>query len=739
MRARRGFRTDVDGLRAVAILAVVLYHAHVPGFDGGFVGVDIFFVVSGFLITGLLWRELEEHGRISLSNFYARRVRRLLPASMLVLVVTVVASSRWLPPLEARSVAKDAMASALYIPNYRFALQSTNYLAGTTVPSPLQHYWSLGVEEQFYLLWPALVVLASMAWRRAPGERRPSGRQAWLGLHSPPRGRVTQSRVAAMAIFLAVGIGSFVLSAWLTRVSQPWAFFSLPTRAWELIGGGLVALAMPWLRRLSKGTSVFVGWAGMAVMVWAVAQFSGSTVFPGMAALVPVGGTIAVLVAGSTEAAAAGPTVLLRRIGFQLIGKISYSWYLWHWPVLVLAPFVIGHPLARWEGLLLVLLSGLLALATLAAVELPVRLSPWLVERGRVSLALGGALSGAAVVATLLVVGSLPALQGHGIAPAAVVPAGALGRPVALGRELSSGGGRTEVPDADPRAAALVSANAPIVSAVAQSVGIEDVPANLAPPLGRAGADKAAPFVDGCADTWTDTTVRTCAFGLTQSTRRVVLFGDSHAMMWFPALNALATARGFRLEALGKTTCPPFQLAIWSPELGRRYTECDTWRSNVLARIRVERPALVVLGVARHYDTALFHFQVYGQEWLTALATTVAEIRQTGAEVIVMGPVPKPGNVPDCLSAHLTNAAACTVSPQAAINSPGLDAERDAVAGARGTYVDTRPWFCSTTTCAVIVDNLLVFRDDNHVTTRYAAFVAPAVGAEMDLATKGAL
>ena len=202
---RRGFRKDIEGLRAVAILAVVLYHAHVGAVPGGYVGVDVFFVISGYLITGHLWREVRERRALSFSGFYGRRIRRLLPASFLVLAVTAIASAVILPPLTARSVLKDGLACALYVGNYRFAFVSTNYLTASAPPSPFQQYWSLGVEEQFYLIWPAVLLCASMAWRRRP------------------------SRTAAVAVLGVIAVSSSAFSVWLTNANQPWAFFSLPT------------------------------------------------------------------------------------------------------------------------------------------------------------------------------------------------------------------------------------------------------------------------------------------------------------------------------------------------------------------------------------------------------------------------------------------------------------------------------------------------------------------------------
>src|SRR5215207_8385412 len=297
------FRADVEGLRAAAVVAVVAYHAGLGGVGGGFVGVDVFYVLSGFLITGLLWEELDGTGRLRLGAFYARRARRLLPAAALVLVVTLVASAVWLSPLQVPVVARDAAAAALYVANYRFAAQRTDYLADAS-PSPLQHYWSLGVEEQFYLLWPLLLLVVFLAARR---------------------GRRSATRAAGAA------------------VSQPWAFFSLPTRAWELAAGGLVALAASRLARLPGLAAATLGWLGLEAILWSITRFGPSTPFPGAAALFPVAGTAAVLAAGCA-APRLGPDLVLRRWPLQLGGRLSYAWYLWHWPLLVLAPAVVGHP-----------------------------------------------------------------------------------------------------------------------------------------------------------------------------------------------------------------------------------------------------------------------------------------------------------------------------------------------------------------------------------------------------------
>ncbi len=281
-RSRRQFRPDIEGLRAVAVLGVVLFHTHVTALSGGYVGVDVFFVISGYLITGLLWGEVERRRTINLAAFYGRRARRLLPAAILVIIVTAIASRHWLPPLEVPSVAKDGVASALYVANYRFALPQTNYLNPVAATlSPFQQYWSLGVEEQFYLLWPLVLLGASLAWRRY---RHRYQRHRWGPTDGP-------SRVTAIVGLSTVTVASFILSLWLTHVDQPWAFFSLPARAWELGAGGVLALIAPTWRQLPRAAAELVGWIGLAVIVGAYFLINAHTPFPGTAALAPVAGT----------------------------------------------------------------------------------------------------------------------------------------------------------------------------------------------------------------------------------------------------------------------------------------------------------------------------------------------------------------------------------------------------------------------------------------------------------------
>jgi hypothetical protein len=348
-----------------------------------------------------------------------------------------------------------------------------------------------------------------------------------------------------------------------------------------------------------------------------------------------------------------------------------------------------------------------------------VRFSPRLRSRPRRSLAVGTGLT-AVAVAVALAVSALPVPSGRGVAAA----------PARISAILPSMKGR-RVTATDAAAARPAALAAPVARAVAHAVNVRTVPANLDPPLSHAHADQARPFWDGCHLSWLGTRNGPCVYGSASSHTTVVLYGDSHAAQWFPALERAAQTHRWRLISLTKTTCPPVQLSLWSPVLGRPFRECDRWRAGVLARIRAERPAVVVLGAARHYSD-LYHFQVYGPAWLSGLAAMVSRVRATGAQVIVLGPTPKPTvDVPDCLSQHLGDAVACTTPLAAAVDARGVRAERDAVQRAGGIYLDVRPWICTRSTCAVIVGNLLVYRDDNHLSTPYTTWLSPLLASQL--------
>ena len=693
---RPGFRPDIEGLRAVAVLAVVLFHAGVPGLSGGFVGVDVFFVISGFLITGLLWREIEGTGRIRLARFYGARARRLLPAGMTVLVATAAGTAWLMPPLAARTFLGDGVASALYAGNYRLAVRGTDYLAADTAPSTFQHYWSLGVEEQFYLVWPALlIVTAALLHRRRSAGERP-----------------VAPYLAVLALICGI---SFAVSLRWTTTLPPWAFFALPARAWELAAGGLVALTAPWWRRIGTPAAVTAGIAGLVAVGVACVRLGGATPYPGTAALLPVLGTAVVLAAGCA-APRSGVGAVLALPPLRFVGRVSYSWYLWHWPVLQLAPHLLGHALDLPARLAAAGLSGVLAVLTLYLVENPVRFAGPLRRSGARSLAVGAAATAAGVCATLVAVALVPPPVGHG-------------RAVAAPRLAAGTAASSAAPSESPEDAEIEALTAQVQAVVAASAHQGAVPSDLRPPLAHVGEDRPDAFGDGCFLGYLAVSQPGCAEGDTASRTTVLAVGDSHAAMWEPALASIATAQRWRLEVAAKTLCPLLDLPIRSPYLGRAYTECDQWRTAMLARIRAERPALVLLDMVRRY-TPDYGFTVYGSQWLAALARTVAELRATGAAVLVLGPVPDPhGYVPGCLSEHLDAVAACDPDRGTAMNAVGIANEQRSVEGSGGRYADLTALFCTTTACPVVIGGMLVFRDDNHLTVEYVNWLTPVLSA----------
>ena len=638
------FRPDVEGLRAVAIAAVVLYHAELTTFAGGFVGVDVFFVVSGFLITSLLLRDREEHGRIRLAPFWARRIRRLLPASVLVLVATSVLARFVMSALSYVRGLADVPWAGLYISNVLFAQEALDYL-GPGQPSFVLHYWSLAVEEQFYVVWPVLLLLAGRGGRRA-----------------------------IVATVAAVAVASFAANVVLTDVRQPWAFFLLPARAWELALGALVAMAGPLLARLARGVREAMAWIGLGAIAYAVFAFDHTTLFPGVAATVPVAGTALVIASGAATQHVTTAARLLSLRPAVLLGRWSYSLYLWHWPLLVMAAGDGTSIAPRPVRLGAVAASIGLAALTHRYVEVPLRSSPWLSLAPRRCAALAVALTAVAVLA-----GTLPG-----------APVMHSGRP--------SEGDRTDW-----------------------------VASDLRPSLRGASRDLPALYDLGCHDEKVATLPTACAFGDRDSDRTVVLFGDSHAAQWFPALEAAAIDEGWRLVTFTKSACPSVDIAVVNADLGRTYTECATWRAAVHEEIQQEQPELVVLSNSRGYRRE--GGGDLQDAWGAGLRDTIERL---AVDAVVLGDTPRPGyDVPVCLSAHVDDVRPCEFSV-----AEGVDDEHEtveaSVADATGArFVRTAGWICHDARCPVIDGDVLLWRDRHHITATFAATLTERVADEV--------
>ncbi|MEU7905020.1 SGNH hydrolase domain-containing protein [Actinoplanes sp. NPDC049118] len=675
---RLNFRPDIEGLRAVAILTVLSFHAGVPFFAGGYVGVDVFFVVSGFLITGLLLARVTAHGTFSLADFYARRARRILPAAGVVLAATAAACWFLLPPLGRADVAYDLIFAAVSAANWRFVADRTDYLAAHAEPSPVLHFWSLAVEEQFYLGWAPLVLLIAVLARRC-------GRAALPGI--------------AIAVCV-VTAGSFALSLRWTAASAPLAYLGSPSRAWQFGVGAAAALAAPYLARMlsgrgAAGARAVIGWAGLAAIGWATATFDGLTGYPGTAALVPTLGAAAIVLAGhraddrSPSGAEAGR--LLATSPARTVGRLSYAWYLWHWPVLVLAQARLGEldPPAR---LALVVAAGLAAALTTRLVERPLRFSLVVAARPRRGLAVGATSVAVPLVAALLLgSGAIRGLEADARRSAGPAPPGAASGPWLLAAPGPAG----------------------------QAGPVRPAPA-------RARVDY--PPIAGCEVPPQATTSPACRYGPPGARDRIVLIGDSHAGQWFAGVFALASRRGWAVEVLVKQGCPLPRLTVRSPQLGRAYTECDVWRRHALARLAAgPRPRLIVAASLNRYPAGA---RALGRGWDDTLDRLVA----TGAPVAYLRDTPTLGrDVPTCVSGALESWRRCSVAREAALPRDAL-AERLARGRRPGvSVVDVTGALCpSGPRCPAVREGVLLYRDGAHLTSTAAAVLAPRVELELE-------
>nr|WP_234788802.1 acyltransferase family protein [Mycolicibacterium iranicum] len=700
------FRGDIEGLRAIAVLAVVLFHAEMPGISGGFVGVDVFFVISGFLITGLLWREETTTGTVKLSGFYGARARRLLPASAAVGVVTMIGAAILLPALQARPAMGDGIASALYVSNYWFILRGVDYFASNLPPSPFQHYWSLGVEEQFYLVWAPMIL--SVAWWVRRKRRRSTDH------HLPsPRLFVT--------VLALVAISSFLLSFVATYVVPAVAYFSLPTRAWQLALGGLVALTAAHWRRLPPRAAAVTGWTGLGLILSACLWLTPETLYPGTAAVLPTLGAVLVIGAGCA-AASRGCGRALAVSPMRAIGRVSYSWYLWHWPVLVFAPLIVGHSLGLAGRLAAALVSLGLAVLTLRYIENPLRFAPAIRNSGWRSLGLGAVATATAVCVGAALLAIVPTPVGRGVPASPLTVAVA---PVPAGSDVGA------------YDAAVRQAFGDVLAAVAASADLRDVPSNLDPSLAEAPGESNAVLFGGCLRTPFQSGQPECAAGDTASATTVALVGDSHAAMWNPAFRRVAEERRWRLITMAKGACPLMDLPIVNPlrRLLQLVQHCEQWRVEIMQRLRAERPQLIVLSSWRGYgaEESLTGFRAYDAVWLQSLTRLVQQLRSTGADVLVLGPVPNPQvSVPICLSGHLDDVAACSPDRSVAVDASGIAAEAAATESAGGHYVDVTDLFCTDRRCPVIIGNTLVYFDSYHLTIEYSELLAPVAGALAD-------
>ena len=696
------FRRDIEGLRALAVGLVVLYHAHFLGVRGGFIGVDVFFVVSGFLITTLLVNEHRSRDSISIRDFYARRARRLLPASAIVIALTALASRMWLEPLRLKSIGTDALASGGFIANVVFANRNTDYLQAGVPPSPLQHFWSLSVEEQFYVIWPTLLLL--LLWRS--------------------RGRVTRA-VAGISV---ISIASLVVCITQTGSSQPWAFFGLHARAWELGAGALLALAWPFVDQLPRFSRAVIGWCGVAGVLFSAFALDETMAFPGVLAILPVAGTVAILMAGDDTPWA--PTEVLRFGVLQWIGARSYSIYLWHWPVLIIAEGHAGRALTTNEriGAILIAVGG--AELSYRLVENPVRRSQRLQRRPALALGIGGALIVSSLVVGLALRHSTPALAGDVVAeaPVAIVTTtSTTTAPSSDGTEVVdtsvAASTSTTVPSGPPPD--IVNATAPI-DALVGAAATAEVPSNMEPSLSSAKGDKPEIYDNGCHVDMANTDPLLCEYGDTSSSFTVALYGDSHAAQWFPALNQIASDNGWRLLIVTKMGCTSIDVITYNSLVGPTYPGCRPWREKAMQLMDDQNVSVVFVASSNRLTDPDTRQPFRDSVWAAGYDVLVKQFADRGIAPILMTDTPYPGqDVPICLSKSVSRVTNCVKSKSEAVNAARMQTVIDSAVRNGVQWLDVQNWVCDNDACPVIVGNLLVYRDSHHLTTNYVRFLTP--------------
>lgn len=691
-RGKPSFRADIEGLRGIAVLLVLLFHASIPGFNGGFVGVDIFFVISGFLITGMLFREYETTGKISLRNFYARRVRRLLPASALVLVVTLIASILFLPPLSLPSVTIDISAAALYISNIVFAFRATDYFAAGSAPSPILHFWSLGVEEQFYLFWPAIFLLVAYGAQKL--------------------------RVRIGIAIAAIGISSFIFATYLVTRAGPWAFFSLPTRAWELALGGILAAFGARLSKMPHWLAIIFGWSGLAAVIYSGLFIKTSAPFPSWPALTPTLGA-ALLIGGGSRLSHFSPAPFLGKALPQFLGRISYSLYLWHWPLLVLPLAWKGLPLSIYERVGLALLAIPIAYATQRWVEDPLR-------HGRF-------------------IGTIPRKNLLTAAAMALVIAGtSVGTDYIVTNRAHY---NAKPMTAEQKSAELDALLKPLAETNKSSNSRPDtlaspVPLNLEPQLINAKNDRAITYKDRCHTQQNlPPSTLPCIYGDTTSNTTIALFGDSHALAWFPAMNIVAKKNGWKLLSLTMSACSPSDIPGWDPSNNSIMKNCTLWRADSLRRIAAAKPLVVVVAGTRGFETVdgqnkLLLGEAKVAAWRGGMQRTMDQLRLASKNIIYIGDAPQSMiDPPVCLSAHSKNALECATPLAKAIDSDWIAQETAMTIQERISFIDPGLWICPTSPCPVILGNLLIYMDGGHLTATFSAALASRLRKAIAVAT----
>ena len=660
-------RPEIQALRAVAVLLVLVFHAWPSALPGGFVGVDVFFVVSGFLITSHLLREVDRTGRVALGAFWARRARRILPAASFVLLVCALATLWLVPVVYWEQFFAEIRASILYVENWHLSAAAVDYLAADDRPSPVQHFWSLSAEEQFYLAWPVLILGALAATRRRSG--------------------------IAIVLFTVTAL-SFAYSMWATATNPAVAYFVTPARAWEFGAGGLLALWPAAATSPGRARSA-ISWLGFGAIAVAGVAYSVDTRFPGHAALLPVLGAIAVMWA-------AVPAAAVRLAPVQFLGDVSYSVYLWHWPLLILLPFALGSALDTTATVTALALTILLGWLTKVLVEDPARSGVFMRRPARYSF-------GLAAIGTVVVLGVTAAgtanLDNQVRAAERATERVLRNQPPCFGAQALDPRRRCD----DTR------------------LGLAVAPSPVeAPNLPNAP----------CTRVERGRMINVCAFGArkAKAVRTVALIGDSHASHWRAALDVVADARRWRGLSIAHTNCPLSQAIRDLPEPER--SECIEWNSEVRAWLGRHREVRTIV-VAQSSGGAVLSPPGQNQFETGVAGYTDAwnALPRSVERIVVIRDTPRMltgGRTLACVERAVARRrapgrACARPRGRALAPDPAFEAARRLPSG-RVRPVDLTRRFCDRRLCYPVIGGALVYKDVSHITAVYGTTLGRYLG-----------
>jgi peptidoglycan/LPS O-acetylase OafA/YrhL len=673
-RAGADLRPDVQALRAIAVGSVLLYHLWPNRLTGGYVGVDVFFVISGFLITSHLLRELATTGTVRVGRFWARRAKRLLPASLIVLLSIAVGTVLIVPESLWQQFLSEVVASTLYVENWLLAANSVDYLALENAASPTQHFWTLSVEEQFYIALPLVLLGVALFARRRTG------------------GVV---RAAAVVVGAAVA-ASLVYSVVLTATTPTVSYFSTFTRAWEFGAGALLAFVTV---RAGRRLSAILPVVGVALIVLACVWFTAETPFPGYAAALPVVGTVLVLWAGRGS--------IVDRVGtwgpVATLGYISYAVYLWHWPLIVFLPYLTGHPLTTLEKIAIIVLTLVLAWASTRYFEEPIRFSPRLLGGSRRPITVGAwCAAGMAVVVAVSLI-SIGVVNARADARNELIASVKTDPLTCMGAEAM-----------DP-------ALAPCDNSALDGV--------LVPDLVSAKADD-----DNREECWgmlSPAEAKICTVADPDGyTKRVMAVGDSHNNSLIGAYRRIAESQGWRMDVAGMAGCY-LTTAEQVANSDSHRSGCLKWRAAVGAAIAADPPDAIIV---THSSGDNLVIPADGQDLEEATVQGLVDAWADLPDVPIVAIRDNPAMTKEtaaCIARHgLAAESECARPRSEALGAFDGQAEAvDRTPNAR--LVDLTALYCTADECPPVIGNVLVYRDTRHITSTWARTLTPYLEQEI--------